>query len=63
MFCFNGNDYKPSGACFSFCKGDKIAQAVIHKNWNSKFALDFIDDPKDFYDTSRGEGGFGSTGK
>lgn len=40
-------------------KGDKIAQAIIMKDWNNTFTIDNVDELES---TTRGTNGFGSTG-
>jgi len=42
-------------------KGDKIAQAIITRDFNAEFHM--VEEAAEFEDTERGEKGFGSTGK
>lgn len=40
-------------------KGDKIAQMILHKDYNSEFSIQEVEE---LSETERGDGGFGSTG-
>jgi dUTP pyrophosphatase len=48
------------GSGYKISKGQKIAQMIIKKSWNSSFTLELAEE---LSETERGDGGFGSTGK
>lgn len=59
-FCHTGKLYVDKDDSYIVAKGDKIAQLIIRKDWNSDFDLEEV---MELEMSERGEDGFGSTGQ